>query len=387
MLAPRHRRATSLIPVIVSLTFALTACERGGGSAPAFTARDTVYIGVASTRQPDAVSYGYGVRLAVEHLNAQRPAGAPPFGVRLSPVEQPSQVQVAAYFRDDPAVIGVVGHTGSGQTMEAAPVYGDVDHGGARAVVAISPTATNPAVTRASPWVFRVCPTDNDAARALARYAADSLKARRIALIFRNDLFGRGFTRTFVPELEGRGARIIERDPYLANVIEWDAYAERLARRGTDAVVLAGGAPDAANFIRALRRAGFSPMFLGTDDVARLGVDTASRREFAGVRFTAFYRPPGTGTTASTTPAQRFASEYRERYKEIPDHQAALSYDAAMLIGRAALAVGPDRRKVRDWISAVGRTAPSYDGITGEIRFDEWGDAVNKPVVIDQVRP
>ena len=82
-------------------------------------------------------------------------------------------MEVAARFRDDRRVIGVVGHTGSAQTMDAAPIYGDVVNGGANGIVAITPTSTNPQVTRVSSWVFRVCPTDDDAARALARFALD----------------------------------------------------------------------------------------------------------------------------------------------------------------------------------------------------------------------
>jgi ABC-type branched-subunit amino acid transport system substrate-binding protein len=49
--------------------------------------------------------------------------------------------------------------------------------------------------------------------------------------------------------------------------------------------------------------------------------------------------------------------------------------------------VGPERKRVRDWVAAVGRTAPAFDGITGAIRFDQWGDAIDKPVTIGEVRP
>src|SRR3712207_2907787 len=148
----------------------------------------------------------------------------------MPPDSQPSQVAVAAAFRDDPTVVGVVGHTGSGQTLEAAPVYADVEDAGRRAVVAVTPTATNPAVTRSGDWVFRVCPTDDDAARALARFAADSVRAKRVAIVYRNDLFGRGFTRVIAPELTRRGVTVVERDPYLAGITEYAAYARRIAR-------------------------------------------------------------------------------------------------------------------------------------------------------------
>ena len=202
-------------------------------------------------------------------------------------------------------------------------------------------------------------------------------------MIYRNDLFGRGFTRTIAPQLELRGVKVIERDPYLTGVTTYAAYAERIVRGKVDALIIAGGAADAADMIRAVRRAGGNPAILGTDDVAGIGTDFAATQEFRGVRFTSFYLPerPAPGAIRG------FVSAFRRRFQEIPNHRAALAYDAATLIGRAAIAAGPDRRAVRDWLARVGRGSSSYLGATGEIRFDEFGGALGKQVLIGEVRP
>ncbi len=354
------------------------ACGGGDGGRGA---ADSLYIGVAAAFTGRTDAYFNGVRLAIRHLNAARPDGSPPFALRLPPRQQPTQVRVAASFRDDPAVIGVVGHTGSGQTMEAAPIYGDVEQDGRRAVVAVSPTATNPLVTRGSEWVFRVCPTDTDAARAVARYAADSLDRRRAAVVYRNDLFGRGFLATFREAFEGGGRRVLERDPYLGGVTEYQAYMGRIAQRAADVLVIAGGSDDAAAMVRSLRRFGAAIPVLGSDDLAALQNDTAFVREFGAVRFTAFFL----ADRARTETAQRFVREYEARYGTSPDHRAALSYDAAMLIGRAVLASGADRQAVREWIAGVGRRREPFPGVTGPIAFNEHGDAVDKPVLIARI--
>ena len=355
---------------------AATACAGSGDAANAGRPRaDSLYIGVAASR--GSAEFFRGAQLAVDRLNADRPSGARPLALRMPPDSQPTQVAVAAAFRDDPAVVGVVGHTGSAQTLEAAPIYGDVEQGGRRALVAVSPTATNPAITGAGEWIFRVCPTDDDAARTLARFAVDSVRARRVAVVYRNDLFGRGFTRTIAPELTRRGVTIVERDPYLAGVTEYEAYARRIARRGVDALVFAGGGADAADMIRALRSVGADPAVLGTDAVADVR-DVGAPGEFADVRYAAFFDPGRARAVEQVV----FVGDYRRRFGGLPDHQSALSYDAAMLIGRATHAVGADRRKVRDWLASVGRGAPAHAGVTGVIRFDEHGDAINKMVLV-----
>jgi branched-chain amino acid transport system substrate-binding protein len=385
---------------------ASAGCSQGG--ARTLAGSDTLYIGVAATRT--SPSYFRGVELALERLNAERPRASRPFGMRMPPTTQTTQVAVAARFRDDTSVIGVVGHTGSAQTLETAPIYSDVADGGKHAVIAVTPTATNPQVTRASRWIFRICPTDDDAARALARFAADSLHLQRVAIVYRNDLFGRGFTRTIQPELENSHVAVLERDPYLAGITEYQAYAARIARSGVEAVIFAGGGIDAADLVRALHNESAHPVILGSDDVASIldGVkavivpnvtaprakrgkrlapppspSTDDRALFRGVRFAAFYD----ATRAVGAEGKQFAVDYAKRFGQAPTPQAALSYDAAMVIGRAALAVGRDRQRIRDWVASIGTTTAPMRGITGEIRFDDHGDAIGKPVVIGRIEP
>jgi branched-chain amino acid transport system substrate-binding protein len=397
-------RLSAAIALGAAIGVASASCS--GANAHMSSDTDTVYIGVAAAR--GSAAYFHGVELAVARLNAERPSASHPFGVRMPSMAQTSQVAIAARFRDDPAVIGVVGHTGSAQTLEAAPVYGDIANGGRHAVVAVTPTATNPQVTRITPWVFRICPTDDDAARALARFAADSLHLARVAIVYRNDLFGRGFARTILPELAAGHVEVLERDPYLADITEYRAYAARMARGGVDGVIFAGGGTDAADLVRALHNESTNPIILGSDDVASIldgvkaivpNVPTHSRRRkkgpplaplpkddrelFRGVRFTAFYD----ATRPSDPDARHFAAEYNRHFGQLPTPQAALSYDAAMLIGHAAIAVGPDRPRIREWIASVGAGAPPARGVSGAIRFDDHGNAVGKSIVIGRIEP
>ncbi|HEX6048726.1 MAG TPA: hypothetical protein VFZ21_05650, partial [Gemmatimonadaceae bacterium] len=111
--------------LVVSAGFGGAACGRPVSAA---SGRDTLYIGVAALRTN--TTYFQGVEMALAQLNQRRPTDAPVLAMRLPPEVQTSQVKVAESFRDDPAVIGVVGHTGSAQTLDAAPIYGDREHDG-----------------------------------------------------------------------------------------------------------------------------------------------------------------------------------------------------------------------------------------------------------------
>src|SRR4051812_24870069 len=108
--------ATSLAVIVGSTT----GCNRNGRSA--FVAHgDTAFVGVAvGLQSPERYVNVYkGVQLALDELNAARPKGAPVLALRRAPDTAKATVQIATAFRDDPSVIGVVGHTESDATISA----------------------------------------------------------------------------------------------------------------------------------------------------------------------------------------------------------------------------------------------------------------------------
>ena len=337
-------------------------------------------IGVAlNPKRPGMQTIYNGVELAIDHLNQERGGKGSPFVMRRTPENVASAVQIATILRNDPTVVGVVGHPESGTTLEAAPVYEDRENGGERAVVAISPTATSPALSGTSPWIFRVCPTDVAASAAAARFVLDSIHASSAAIIYRNDAYGKDWTRAFVATYTGGGGKVVQRDPYLPGITEWEAFAAYTARLAPEVVLFPGSAEDAELLIRALRQANVKVPVLGGDAIAPLATKPA---EFAGVRYTAFFEPDAVTSNAG----RKFVQSYRIKFGVSPDQRAALAYDAAMILGRAARAERGHRRRIRDHIAAMGPTSKRvHEGATGRITFDANNDVVGKAVVMAQV--
>jgi branched-chain amino acid transport system substrate-binding protein len=359
--------------MLALLLLAGAGCRKGTSSS------DDVAIGVALNPQRPGMHTVYrGVELAIEQLNIERAGKGKPIVMRRGPQNVTGAVQIAAIMRDDPSVVAVVGHPESGATLDATAVYEDLEHRGANALAAVSPTGTSPSLSGRSEWIFRVCPSDLAASEAAARYVLDSLGARRASVIYRNDPYGKDWTRTFAEIFTKAGGRIVQRDPYLAGATEWVAYAGLIRKLQPEVVLFPGGSEDAEPFIAAMRADGVRVPFLGGDATAPLAQKPDLYR---GVKFTAFFVPE----RPTTAEGRAFVELYRKKYNEMPDPRAALSYDAAMLIGRAILEVGPDRIKVRDYLSEVGTRRPALKGATGPIAFNSKHDVTNKPVVIATV--
>jgi branched-chain amino acid transport system substrate-binding protein len=371
---PRRRLAWRTVTSLLLLSQLVACSDRI--SLNGRSSGDTLWVGVAVglTSPERYVNVFEGVQLALDQLNQQRPSGSAPLAMRRPPSDAKSAVAVAAAFRDDPSVIGVVGHTESAATISAAAVYADRENDGKRAIVAVSPTAGAPGVTKASEWVFRVCPTSSEQARALARYFADSLSIKRAAVLYRNEPSGIDILNAFSDEFRSRGGVVSERDPFTEDITEFDAYARRIVKTGTTGAVIAGNTTEERPFLRALRRTGTVPAVLGTNPPE--SGDSASQNDLRGMRFVQLF----SAAHPSTPEGFKFVAAFKQRTGHEADRWGALGYDAAMLIGLASQSQGGDRRKIRDWIAAVGRTRPAYAGATGSIAFDEHRDPVNKQV-------
>jgi branched-chain amino acid transport system substrate-binding protein len=368
------RPSSILLAGLASLAV-LGACQRGEAPERPATNRFAIGVGAVPGR-PGYESMKRGMEMAVDRLNE---AGATRFRVRLPDTGATSAVQIAQTLRDDPTVIGVVGHPESGHTIEAVPVYADAEHGGTHAVVAISPTASSPRLSGISPWFFRVAPSDNEAARYVARWVLDSLGARRAAVIYRNDSYGRDWSTTFSDTFIRAGATVVARDPYLSRITEWDAYAQLLARLKPDVLLFPGDADDAVEMLQALRTAGVTLTFIGGD-----GTEGMRDSEVAdGAHYVSFFQSEQIGTEEGRT----FARRYRDKYGQEPDMFAAMSYDAALAIGRSVLKGARTRLALRRSLERLGSAgSPAIEGAAGLIAFEKNHDIAGRSVVINTIR-
>lgn len=386
--------ARPLLHVLNAAT--LASCAQAGARPAASAGADTagaraVVIGVAlNPERPGMDAVERGVDLAARALNAEPAARARRvhFAVRRTPRGVTSAVAAAERFRDDPAVIGIVGDAESGRTLDALPVIEDAERGGARALAAVTPTATSPALAGRSPWLFRLSPDDEAASHTVAAYVADSLGARRAAVVYRGDSYGRDWAAAFARSFARRGGALVVRDPYLAGVTDWPVYARYLAARRPDVVLFPGSAEDAAALLRALRAlraAGDRTPVVGGDALAPL----ADSAQFAGTRYAVPFTAEAAARPGAPRAARAFVAAYVAQYGERPGVRAAMAYEAALLLGRASIAVdldAPDRRRqVRDWIARLGHGAPAVAGVAGPIAFDARHGVAGRRVAIATV--
>ena len=362
------RRYRALLVAIL----ALTACSGGGG-------RGTIVLGLAGPfSQPRGESMQRAAELAVKEINARGGIRGRQLALRVMDDSGRPEVaiRIAEQLVDDPAVVAVVGHLTSGTSLAAVRVYGEAR----RPIAMISPSASSPDLSGVNPYFFRVCPSDLSHGAQLARFARQTLGARRVGVIYIDDDYGRGLRLSFAAEFRRLGGEIVEEDPALSTTPSLEPYLSRLRLvGGLDALVLATERGGAELALREMGRLGVHWSALGGD--ALTGIEAAGPIA-EGVRLSSAYLADRPGERNA-----RFVEAYARAYPgQRPDHRGAGAYDAVQLLATVLASAGTDRRAIRDRLARIGNDVPAYEGVTGSIAFDAHGDVPAKSVVIGTVR-
>jgi len=349
----------------------LASCSQGGGR--------PIVVGLAGPfSQPRGVSMQRAAELAVKEINARGGLHGRPLALRVMDDSGRADVaiRVAQALADDPEVVAVIGHLTSGTSLAGARVYG----AGRRPVAMISPSASSADLSGVNPYTFRVCPTDLSHGAQLARYARQTLGARRAGIIYIDDDYGRGLRLSFATEFRRLGGTVVEEDPSLATTASLEPYLARLRQGGADVLMLATERGGAELALRDEGRLGLRWPTIGGD--ALTGIEAAGPVA-EGVRVSSAYLADRPGDRNGV-----FVAAYARAYEgQRPDHRGAGAYDILQLLAtRVFAAAGTDRRAVRDYLARIGTDLPAYEGVTGTIAFDGRGDVPAKSVVVGVVR-
>ena len=245
----------------------------------------------------------------------------------------------------------------------------------ANGVLQISPTSTNPAVTvnedgSNKEYVFRACFLDPFQGEVMASLARE-LGAQKAAVLYDvgND-YVKGLAEYFKASFEGMGGTVAVYEAYTKDDTDFSAVLGKVAAANVDVLFL----PDyyaKNNLIAAqVKEKGIKATLLGGD-----GWDSPELQFalFEGGYHSNHYSP------ADPRPiVQNFVAAYKAKYGVVPDALATLAYDAAGILLQAIADAGvDDPAVVKDTMAAV-----KYEGVSGDITFDDFGNPVKKAAII-----
>ena len=307
----------------------------------------------------------YGAQLALDDANAKGVVlGGQKVRFELMPEDDQADPRTATTVAQrlvDAGVKGVVGHVTSGAAIPASRIYEQAG------VPSITPSATSPKLTQQKfKTTYRVIANDMQQGAAMARFATEALKAKRIAVIDDRTAYGQGLADALVDNLKRLGVTPVGREFTNDKATDFSAILTRLKAAKPDAIFYGGMDAQGAPLLRQMKQLGIDAKYLGGD-----GVCTTEMIKLAGPAISADVFCTQAGIPMDKMPAGKsFNERFLKRFSTPVQLYAPYSYDAASaLIEAMKLADSADPARYLPLLQKV-----SFKGVTGTVAFDASGD-------------
>ena len=246
-------------------------------------------------------------------------------------------------------------------------------------IVPVAFTRDLTAPGKASPWIFRVVETTDQANFNMGTWVAKKTPYRKVVIIASDFVAGRHSVEAFMAAFRAAGGQIVKEIYAPLNTADFAPFLAQVSGLGADAVYAWFAGADSVRFVKAYKEYGLTetlPLLAYNslvDDVLlpTLG-DTA-----LGIISVGHY------SAALDTPENRaFVRDHEARYNAWPTRYVELGYVSGQLIGAALEALKgevSDRGKLRDAIrGAVTKIQPPR----GPIQFDRYQQVITDVYVM-----
>jgi branched-chain amino acid transport system substrate-binding protein len=381
-----------VVPLLLAaLTVLVAACEKKAQPAPtpappatpaaASTGgtpgiEDTILLGQVGSLTGSEATFGVsarnGIAMAVEEANAAGGVKGKKLAVRVydsqGKPEEAAQAATRLISQDRVAVI--LGEAASSNSMAMA------DKAQAAGVPMITPSSTNPAVTRKGDYIFRVCFIDPFQGYVMAKFARENLKLNQVAVLQDNkSAYSVGLTDVFSRKFSEMGGAIVANESYSKGDTDFRAQLTAIKKVKPQAIFVPGYYTDVGIIARQARELGLMVPLLGGD-----GWESDKLFELGGPALDGSYYSNHYSVDNPDPRVQEFIARYKAAYGAVPDSVAALAYDAARL-AIDAMKRAPDLSgaAIRDAIASTR----DFPGVAGTINLDGNRDAVKQAVILE----
>ena len=370
----------SLFTVVLTVaSLILAACGGGGGAS-------TIKVGVVAELTGDIPAVGASCKNAAEMAVAEvNDAGGLDVGGKKYKVElyiednagkADQSASAAQKLITQQNVVAIIGPNASRYAIPASEIAESSK------VVLITPWSTNPKTTldaktnAPKKYVFRACFIDPFQGRVVAKFAMDNLKAKKAAVLYdvASD-YNKGIAEFFKSTLEGAGGQVVAFETYTTGDKDFSAQLTKIKNAAPDVIFLPNYYSEVPLQIQQAHRLGINVPFVGSDSWGSDELIKLCGADCEGYYFSTHYAADN-----ATPVAKKMIDAYKAKYGNTPDDVAALTYDAFGLLWTALKSAGKvDRAAVRDALAKI----PSYQGVTGNMQFQEGsGDPIKSAVIL-----
>ena len=379
-----------LIAVLLCLVMvaSMVACG-GNNNEPTETGDKVITIGVFEPTSGQNGAGGKKEILGIQYAHSLYPTvtiGGEEYKIELTYADNQSDASkapTAAQQLVSKKVTAVIGTYGSSCAIAAGPYFEEAK------IPAVGTSCTNPQVTQGNDYYFRVCFIDPFQGTVMAQYAWNKGITNAAVIVEAGDDYSAGFGNYFVQAFEGLGGKVT-RIEFQTSETDFSGTMTTLAANGVTAIFSPVAIETAPYIITQARNAGITgPIMAGDtwDDISIIQRVTEAGCSIDDIYFSTFYDEKDEENEAAYNFATGFKAWLKEDPARITDNSeseeisavTACGYDAYMAVYYALQAAqSTDGEALRDALA----TLEVKDLVTGDLKFDENGDAVKNYAVV-----
>lgn len=375
--------STKFIAASAAAVMALSLAGCSGGSmddsssSNAKASGDSITIGTVTTNSGTAAAYGEaevkGFELAVSEINAK--GGINGKKVKLESMDDKGDATEASNafnkLSGDNNVLAVAGPTISATTAAVAPLADQAK------LVTIAPAATSDSIATGN-YLFRTCFKDSYQGEVAARFAAENLKVKKVAVLYgTGDPYSSGVGEAFAKAAEKLGLEVVDKESSSsADDTEYSAQLQKIQASGAELLYAPYYYSVAGPYIiPQARSVGFEGYVMGPDGYDGLKL-TGDKSQYNKTYYTTHY----SADDNTNTKVQDFIKSYKEKNNAEPNTFAALGYDTIYMLKQAIEKAGKNatREDVRNAVTGM-----NFDGVTGKFTMDKSGSPTKSVIVLE----
>lgn len=230
-----------------------------------------------------------------------------------------------------------------------------------------------------NPYIFRTSFTQTTAMPKVARYIANNLKAKTVAVLFVNNDFGKGGRDSFAKAAQQAGLNVVADISTESGQVDWSAPVLKAKQSNADVIFVYTNEEESARALRELRKQGVTKPIVGETTLTGQKVI-----ELAGDAANGAVAHVGLTIDAPNPNMLKFKAKFYEEYKYLSDHNGIKGYTGMYVLKAAIEKVGKlDRKAVAQALHGLSISAAKHPGVLMDVSFDANGDLDRESYIVE----
>jgi branched-chain amino acid transport system substrate-binding protein len=245
-------------------------------------------------------------------------------------------------------------------------------------VIQMDVGATTPKYTSKDDYTFRTAINSQYFAEAMSRKLLE-IGIDNIGVLYINNDWGVGYKEKF--EKNFNKENIVIEQSFEPNATDFRTQLTKIKAKNPEAILLISQLKETPRLLKQTTELNIKiPIYSDVYSIESKDVIDSAGSAAEGI----IYIAPKFDTERTDSVFVNYKDKYFEKFKEIPESLSAQAYDAVKVLAQALKKCGNDVDT--DCIKNELYKIQDFDGVSGKITFDEYGEVEDKPVQLKQIK-